>query len=132
MQYEIQKANIHASSLSTRSYIVEKFFNLCEAHDRARSRPGSQPNSPTGITAAGIDCMLPQGTTSTFDTTGQEMSQEREDIVKDLLIVLSSINQVNMEPNGDSFVSKGTADSYDNKLTVIPDNEDSIHCEYFA
>ncbi|KAI6795328.1 hypothetical protein KC361_g5045 [Hortaea werneckii] len=106
MQYEIQKANIHASSLSTRSYIVEKFFNLCEAHDRARSRPGSQPNSPTGITAAGIDGMLPQGTTSNFDTTGQEMSQEREDIVKDLLIVLSSINQVNIEPNGDSFTMK--------------------------
>ena len=76
--------------------------------------------------------MLPQGATSNFDTTGQEMSQEREDIVKDLLIVLSSINQVNMEPNGDSFVSRGTADSEENKLTGVPDNENSVHREYFA
>lgn len=106
MQYEIQKANIHASSLSTRSYLVEKYFNLCEAHDRTRSRPGSMPSSPgVGITAAGIDGMLPQPPTSNFDMTGQEMRQEREDIVKDLLVVLSSIDQVNMEPNGDSFVS---------------------------
>ena len=108
MQYEIQKANIHASSLSTRSYIVEKYFNLCEAHDRARSRPGSGPSSPTGITAAGIDGMLPQAPTSHLDSIGQEMGQERENIVKDLLMVLSSINQVNMEPNGDSFVSFAT------------------------
>lgn len=106
MQYEIQKANIHASSLSTRSYIVEKYFNLCEAHDRSRSRPGSMPGSPTaGITAAGLDGMLPQAPTSAFDMTTQEMRQEREEIVKDLLVVLSSINQVNMEPNADSFVS---------------------------
>lgn len=106
MQYEIQKANIYASSLSTRSYIVEKYFNLCEAHDRLRSRPGSMPSSPsTGITAAGIDGMLPQAPTSHFDMTGQEVRQEREDIIKDLLMVLSSINQVNMEPNADSFVS---------------------------
>ncbi|KAK5124518.1 hypothetical protein LTR85_001735 [Meristemomyces frigidus] len=107
MQYEIQKANIYASSLATRSYIVEKYFNLCEAHDRSRSRPGSMPSSPgTGITAAGLDGMLPQPPTSHFDMTGQEMRQEREDLVKDLLTVLGSINQVNMEPNGDSFTMK--------------------------
>ena len=106
MQYEIQKANIYASSLSTRSYVVEKYFNLCEAHDRLRSRPGSMPSSPgAGIIAAGIDGMLPPPPTSYYDMTGQEMKQEREDIVKDLLMVLSNIDQVNMEPNSDSFVS---------------------------
>ena len=35
----------------------------------------------------------------------QEMRQERESIVKDLLVVLGSIDEVNMEPNADSFVS---------------------------
>ncbi|KAK0984659.1 hypothetical protein LTS16_011213 [Friedmanniomyces endolithicus] len=110
MQYEIQKANTYASALSTRSYIVEKYFNLCEAHDRLRSQsqlPGSMPSSPgTGVTAAGIDGMLPQAPTSHFDVVGQEMRQEREEIIKDLLVVLSSINQVNMEPNGNSFTMK--------------------------
>ncbi|EMC95549.1 hypothetical protein BAUCODRAFT_71053 [Baudoinia panamericana UAMH 10762] len=109
MQYEIQKANIYASSLSTRSYIVEKFFNLCEAHDRSRghSVPGSVPSSPgAGVTAAGLDGILPQAPTSQFDGIAQEMRMEREDIVKDLLVVLCSIDQVNMEPNADSFTMK--------------------------
>lgn len=123
MQYEIQKANIYASALSTRSYIVDKYFNLCEAHDRLRSQsqlPGSLPSSPGhGIIAAGIDGMLPQAPTSHFDVVGQEMRQEREEIMKDLLIVLSSINQVNMEPNGDSFVSFSLHLSYELLLTIL-------------
>ncbi|WPH00091.1 Hypothetical protein R9X50_00291400 [Acrodontium crateriforme] len=107
IQYEIQKANIYASSLSTRSYIVEKYFNLCEAHARMRAQSGSLPNSPsTGIIAAGIDGMLPKPPTSNVDTTEQEMHEERESIVKDLLVVLYSINQVNMEPSADSFTMK--------------------------
>jgi hypothetical protein len=110
MQYEIQKANIYASALATRSYIVEKYFNLCEARERLRTQsqnPGSLPSSPgVGVTAAGLDNMLPQMPTSHFDAVGQEMRQEREEIMKDLLIVLGSINQVNMEPNADSFVSR--------------------------
>jgi len=108
MQYEIQKANIYASALSTRSYIVEKYFNLCEAYDRRQQSrgPGSTPSSPgIGITAAGLDRMLPQAPTSHYDAVGQIMRQEREEIVKDLLVVLGSINQVNMEPSADSFVS---------------------------
>ena len=110
MQYEIQKANIYASSLATRSYIVEKFWNLVEAHSRSRSQqsqgPGSMPSSPgIGITRAGLDGMLPQAPTSGFDMTEHEMREERDSIVKDLLVVLGSINQVNMEPNADSFVS---------------------------
>jgi hypothetical protein len=102
MMHEIQKANIYASSLSTRLYIVEKYWNLCEARDRARS---SQPNSPgVGITAAGLDRLVPQAPTSNPDYVEQEMRQERESIVRDLLVVLGSIDEVNMEPNADSFV----------------------------
>lgn len=109
MQYEIQKANIYASSLATRSYLVEKYWNLVEAHARARSSqpPNSMPSSPgQGVTAAGIDGMLPQAPTSGgYDMTEHEFREERESIVKDLLTVLSNIEQVNMEPNADSFVS---------------------------
>ncbi|TKA71923.1 hypothetical protein B0A55_07924 [Friedmanniomyces simplex] len=123
MQYEIQKANIYASALSTRSYVVEKYFNLCEAHDRLRSHsqlPGSMPSSPgAGVTAAGIDGMLPQVPTSHFDVVGHEMRQEREEIIKDLLVVLSSINQVNMEPNGNSFTMK--IRSIASTLLEVPD-----------
>lgn len=103
MMHEIQKANIYASSLSTRSYIVEKYWNLCEARDRA-SR--SHPNSPgVGITAAGLDRLIPQAPTSNPDHVEHEMREERERIVSDLLVVLGSIDEVNMEPNADSFVS---------------------------
>ena len=36
------------------------------------------------------------------------MANERENVVKDLLVVLGSIDLVNMEPNADSFVSSLT------------------------
>ena len=64
------------------------------------------PSSPgQGITAAGIDGMFAQAPTSNYDMTEHEFREERESIVKDLLVVLSNIEQVNMEPNADSFVS---------------------------
>jgi hypothetical protein len=40
------------------------------------------------------------------DEVEMRMSTERESIVKDLLKVLGSISQVNMEPNGGSFINK--------------------------
>lgn len=121
MQFEIQKANIYASSLATRSYLVEKYWNLMEAHARSRSSqpPNSMPSSPgQGVTAAGIDGMLPQAPTSGYDMTEHEFREERESIVKDLLMILSNIEQVNMEPNADSFVSHFMFEQYrDNLLT---------------
>jgi len=104
MQYEIQKANIYVSCLATRSFVVEKYWNLCEARDRSRS--GSRQNSPgTGVTQAGLDSLLPKAPTSDYDMIEFEMKQERESIMKDLLVVLGSIKEVHMEPNADSFVS---------------------------
>jgi hypothetical protein len=39
LQYEIQKANIHASQLATRSYYVERYISLRDAHrDHARAQ----------------------------------------------------------------------------------------------
>lgn len=113
LQFEIQKANIYASQLGTRSYIVEKYWNLLDAHDRVvksretTSSPSAQ-HSP-GAVASGLDGMLrgmgSSTNTSTFDMVESHMNSERETIVKDLLRVLGSISQVNMEPNGASFVS---------------------------
>lgn len=104
-QYDIQKANIHASSLCTRSYVVEKFFNLYERQTGSKSQqPGSNPVSP-GVTGVGLDTLLAQAATSAYGAGEKEMMEERESIIKDLLTVMSSIDQVNMEPNADSFVS---------------------------
>lgn len=104
VQYEIQKANIYASHLSTRSYIVEKYFALSEAYNKLKAQEGLQ--DPPDMASAGLD-MLGGAVKSSasYDSTDREMSEEREQIIKDLLIVLGSINQVSMEPNGDSLVS---------------------------
>ena len=90
LQLEIQKTSIYASGLATRSYIVEKYGNLQEAAERSRE---IQPNSHR------------ETTSSNHDGIGTDVKNERETIVKDFLHVLQSISQVNMEPNGPSFVS---------------------------
>jgi hypothetical protein len=106
-QYEIQKANIYATHLSIRSYLVEKYFALLDKWNAAQSQQALQSSalhsSPNAL-AAGFDRFLPN---SNVDAKELEtsMENEREQVVKDLLIVLGSIDMVNMEPNGDSFVS---------------------------
>ncbi len=106
LQYEIQKANIYASQLGSRSYIVEKYLNLQEAYDQLKAESGgaSALSSP-GMIASGLDGMISKTSpTSNYDGFEENIAQERENIVKDLLKVLASISQVNMEPNGGSFV----------------------------
>ncbi|MCJ1421575.1 hypothetical protein MMC32_007939 [Xylographa parallela] len=103
LQCEIQKANIYASQLSTRSYIVEKYWNLRDAYDCIISGRKSVVNSPDN-TADGLDCS--KRTEHQFDALEQEMYDERKIIVRELLTVLSMISQVNMEPNGLSFINK--------------------------
>ena len=83
LQYEIQKANVHSTHLSVRSYLVEKYWNLHDAH-RIKTGDGLE--------------------TQQDDAIDQEMATEREIVVKDFLILLSTITQANMEPNGHSFV----------------------------
>jgi hypothetical protein len=97
-QFEIEKANIYASHLSTRSYLVEKYFTYLE-----NSRQPKRQHYSPGVLASGFDNLLPQPT-GEYDSMEQDMAQERENVIKDLLLVLGSIDLVNMEPNADSFV----------------------------
>ncbi|RFU27698.1 hypothetical protein B7463_g8641, partial [Scytalidium lignicola] len=111
IQYEIQKANIYASQLGTRSYIVEKYWNFLEVrkgNEMNGGRTGSsggQLTSP-GLMSSGLDGLSSRSTTDNYEAIETMISNERESIVKDLLRVLGSISQVNMEPNGASFINK--------------------------
>ncbi|TGJ81917.1 hypothetical protein E0Z10_g6857 [Xylaria hypoxylon] len=80
LQSEIQKANIHASQLATRSYFVERYLNLRDAH----------PENDQGVK----------------DDRDEMVAEERELIVQDLFAVLTSIGQRNLEPNGQSIINK--------------------------
>jgi hypothetical protein len=102
-RYEIQKANIYASHLATRSHLVEKYFLQLDKYQRSKNQAGTQ--STTNVLAAGIDRFV-SGTTTDAEALEKTMSEEREQVVKDLLVVLGSIDMVNMEPNGDSFTQK--------------------------
>jgi hypothetical protein len=101
IQFEIQKANILVSQLSTRSYLVEKLWNLQEAQsqlENAGLTGALGRNSDGGMPKAGVPA-------SDLDALKLYLNAERETIVKELLVVLRDISQVNMEPNGGSFVS---------------------------
>ncbi|KAI8939110.1 hypothetical protein NX059_004945 [Plenodomus lindquistii] len=102
-RYEIQKANIYGSHLSTRSFLVEKYFIQLEKY-RNLQKQGALLSSPN-VLAVGLDKLLPSAGTEA-EQLEQLMSEEREQVVKDLLMVLGSIDMVNMEPNGDSFTQK--------------------------
>lgn len=102
-QYEIQKANIYATHLSTRSYLVEKYFALLDKANMMKTQNALQ-NSP-GPLIGGLDRMI-GASDSEAQKLEDAMVAERENVVKDLLIVLGSIDMINMEPNGDSFTRK--------------------------
>ena len=117
---------------SSRSHIVEKYWTLCEinqeqstwaqgSNSAANAMQQKQLNSPQahdeGATAVPprISTLAMAGAASyqfplpppslTPQTERDEMAVEREKIIRDLLLVLTSISQVNMEPNGGSLVS---------------------------
>ncbi len=105
VQHEIQKANIYATQLATRSYLVEKYWNLHRSHVSARWRAKSTSHPPeTNPEAFRRDSHQGESSCSP-DLTDQRMANEREDIVKDLLNMLGMVSQVDIEPNGASFVS---------------------------
>lgn len=112
IQFEIQKANIYASLLSTRSYLVEKYWHLHLAHKQFQVPSGMpSPGVFAETVEAGVDGLMKDG--GLVDRRGsvtsahisELMASERQSVVKDLFSMLKSINQVNMEPIGVSFVS---------------------------
>lgn len=94
LQYEIQKANIYISQLGTRSHIVEKYWSIQETNEPNNKRSESAPIIDPGFEGTAAD-----------SRAAINVADEREAIVRDLLRVLGSISQVNMEPNGYSLVS---------------------------
>jgi hypothetical protein len=70
------------------------------------TKANGQTDPPSSISAlaAGMDRAVPPAS-SAIEDLEKNMSDEREQVFKDLLVVLGSIDMVNMEPNGDSFVS---------------------------
>ncbi|KAI1494229.1 hypothetical protein F5X96DRAFT_676539 [Biscogniauxia mediterranea] len=87
LQLEIQKANIYVSQLATRSYFVERYLSLRDIH---RSQSNFAENSDDEVK----------------DERDAMLLDERELIVQNLLTVLASISQRNMEPNGQSVINK--------------------------
>lgn len=133
LQYEIQKANIYASQLATRSYNVERYLNLRDAHrDHARAQAAQasfavasqqqqqqqQQNGSGGVDLSGasaadaananksVAAAALHAAAEQADPIDAIMTSERELIVQHLLTVLTSISQRSMEPNGASLINK--------------------------
>ena len=106
IQLEIQKVKIHAHQLATRTYLVEKYWNLHDVHKRQRSVTVSASNSP-GIFARNLDNLTSNHhgyDNDNVKSTRHDMEIEREDVVKDLVYLLTTINPIDMKLNGASFV----------------------------
>ncbi|KAK3302932.1 uncharacterized protein B0T15DRAFT_576383 [Chaetomium strumarium] len=128
LQYEIQKANMYASQLATRSYYVERYLNLRDAHREharvqaaqasfaaAAQQQQQQDNdvedatASVGDAAAGTQSVAAAALHAAAEQTDpidDTMTTERELIVQHLLTVLTSISQRSMEPNGASLINK--------------------------
>lgn len=98
LQYEIQKANIFVSQLATRSYFVELYFDLRDVHLQEQQQDTNPIEGQSEEEKAAQDADEKE--------IHDFMSAERELIVQNLLTVLGSISQRNMEPNGGSLINK--------------------------
>ncbi|KAB5513189.1 hypothetical protein GE09DRAFT_905428, partial [Coniochaeta sp. 2T2.1] len=120
LQYEIQKANIYASQLATRSHFVERYLNLRDVHRDAHREKlaGSVQQQTNGYTLNGsstsggyddgkaVAAAAVHAAAQQDDPIDETMAAERELIVKNLLVVITSLPQQNMEPNGASLINK--------------------------
>lgn len=104
IQHEIQKANIYASQLGTRSYLVEKYWSLSSSSHQTSPSTSRHHKNHHQRQQQHIQPSL--ASTSSSALTEAAMTAERLDIIQDFLRVLSTISQVNMEPNGASFIQK--------------------------
>jgi len=111
LQYEIQKANIYASQLATRSHYVERYLNLRDA-ERGNSDGFSMNGGGGGVGDGGYDdgkavaAAAVHAASQADDAIDKTMKDERELIVKNLLVVITSLPQQHMEPNGASLINK--------------------------
>ena len=104
IQSELQKLDIYATQVGTRSYLVEKYWNLFDAQTRSGSGDHTIVNSP-GILAVGLDHMIPGNRNSQLDLLQQHVANEREDIMRDLLNLMGMIRPFDIELVGTIFVS---------------------------
>ncbi|KAL1873946.1 hypothetical protein Daus18300_003819 [Diaporthe australafricana] len=116
LQYEIQKANLYASIVATRSHYVERYLALREIHlidkraEQARlNGPGGSviyrtapDHSSSSLAAAAVQAVTGQ----VKDSIDDMFFAERDEVVHNFFTVLMSIDQHNMEPNGASLISK--------------------------
>ncbi|OLN91646.1 Quinic acid utilization activator 1 [Colletotrichum chlorophyti] len=99
LQYEIQKANIYVSQLATRSFYVELYFNLRDVHLAGLNNQVQAGASPE-------EQIAKEAEDDEEARVFELMTAERELIVQNLLHVLGSISQRNLEPNGGSLINK--------------------------
>ncbi|KAL8668174.1 MAG: hypothetical protein Q9202_000152 [Teloschistes flavicans] len=93
VQLEIQKANFHAIRISTRTYLLEKYAILSNAH---RLNINSVDASMDDDDKDGPSGQVP---------TGDEIAAERDSIIRDLLEFLQHLDIAYLEPNGLGFFS---------------------------
>lgn len=104
IQFEIQKANIHATQLATRLYLVEKYWDSYDAYSLTRSGGDNADGASTpGVIAPILDRY---DSSKDSSTTEQDLAVEREDIVKTFLILLGQVNEISTETLGNSFISE--------------------------
>ena len=104
LQYEIQKANIYATQLATRLYLVEKYWSLYDAHNLSKSDSGNLDRALSpGVIAPILEKYDPSDHPS---TTEQDLAAEREDILKHFLLLLGHINEISTETHGNSFLGQ--------------------------
>ncbi len=122
LQLEIQKANIYVSHLATRAYVVERYLNIRDQYrNQQRQQQGDQAfHAENGLVDADGDDSKAMAAAAVQAVAAahaadiqnddieldREMTEERERIVQDLLAVLASVSQRNMEPNGASLIIK--------------------------
>ncbi|KAJ9144489.1 Zn 2cys6 transcription factor [Pleurostoma richardsiae] len=113
LQYDIQKTNIYTSQLATRSYYVERYFTLRDTE--MRSRQAQHHNAAiiyrtaadtSHLAASAMQQAASAMSPDNMDETDLAFMAERELIVQNLMTVLMSIPQRNMEPNGASLINK--------------------------
>ncbi|KAI4278818.1 MAG: hypothetical protein LQ337_000715 [Flavoplaca oasis] len=96
---EIQKANLYGAQLATRSYLLQKYLVLSE------SQVKNNPSAPQNKSGENTDSDIPPADTNDI-TSGDELTKNRDTLVKDMLNLLQNLDLTYIEPNGLSFTNR--------------------------